>query len=322
MHNFKNPAKVLLILIVLFGIHKTINILYSPWIRTPAKYEINRDEFENASNQTSILFLGDSHTLASVDTDLVENSFVFASGGENYIQTYYKFKYYYETADLNLDLVILPIDLHIFSSFRTDRSQDPIYWNRYINYYELGLVKEELPTYLNIWLQGEITYLGGLDDVIDKILSKEEVPETPSDAPPAAVPEKGPDLTFDINKIQKIIRLQFINEDYIDEDLVIYFLKLLAYLEEQQIPTLLVWYPITSEYYNETALYIPADDHLLEINKLLADNGYSTPILDYSDLFWGQNQLFRDPHHLNQLGSEEFTTILISDLEILFNPSD
>ena len=102
------------------------------------------------------LILGDSHSQRNFDTRILEGAFNFSSVGENFIQSYYKLATILESGEKQVENVIMPLDLHTFSSYRADKFRDSYYWVDYIDYVELGLAKDELSSFLLLYLKGRI----------------------------------------------------------------------------------------------------------------------------------------------------------------------
>jgi len=273
---------------------------------------VDRD-FRKWAGVTDILVLGDSQPRTSVDPDILENSYIYAFPGENYIQTYYKLKYFLEKEGLDFKLILLPIDLHSFSSFKTDRIGDHSFWKRYIDYIELGKVKGDLLDYLLFRLEGEFAYLGGIDATLEYIRSYPVKLETDR----GFRGWKGVLTDKTENEIRQLAKQRaehhFAGYDYLDKDLFAYFLRTLDLCKQHNIPIVLVRYPITQLYYTEAAALIPVDRLYEQIYAGLDDFG-EIPILDYHDLYWDRPELFMDPNHLNVTGAKQFTTLLREDL--------
>ena len=320
-----NLLKTIVFFLILFGFHNTLSFFYISWIQSSYTYEITRRQFEEVLPQTSILILGDSYAKFSINPAYINGSFNFALNGENYIETYYKINYYLHDKRTNINLVILPVDLHSFSSYRADRFRDPVFWKRYINYFELGKFKNDSSKYFKFWLFGEIPYLGGFDETIEKILGEEEQSTWKISmghiSHNVELPES---LDKEIQtEIIKRAERKFKGKTYLDSDLTTYFIKVLKLLEENDISVVLVWHPTTQYFYSQASQYLPGNNHLNIVEKLLTNYDFSYPILDYHDIFWGKNNLFVNGDHLNSNGAAVFTQILKSDLlEMNLIPSE
>jgi len=306
-------AQFFIFALVFLPLNSLCNELYYQLIASKTEIASVDSDFREWAKETDILVLGDSRPRTSVHPDILINSYIYAFPGENYIQTYYKLKYFLEEESLDFKLIILQIDLLSFSSYKTERIGDHSFWKRYIDYIELGEIKGNLPTYLFYRLEGEFAFLGGIDATLEYLQSS-----------PGAVQLKrgfhgweGMLTERDQNKISQLtkhrVELYFTGHDYLDKDLLAYFLKTLDLCQQHNIPVVLVRYPTTKIYFEEVSALIHVNRLYEEIYSSL--EGYSEiPILDYHDLYWNQPELFWDPYHLNVTGAEQFTTVLKDDL--------
>ncbi len=319
--NFVKSVSFILIFILIHGI---IDHFYIPWLRSSNSYEITRRQFEESNDRICILVVGDSHAKFDVNPEYFTGLFNFAFNGENYIQTYFKIRHYLDEGKLNSDLVIIPIDLHSFSSFRTNSIGDTAFWKRYMDFFELGIQKGDLYHYLRLWLQGEFSYLGGMDEVIKKIVIEDDA-DFSEIVQGFFVLEREYEKSTDefiITSAQNSTSYHFKGQTLLDKDLITYFLKLIDLLESHGISILYVWYLITHEYYSEASKYVPADDFFNQVVELIPGDSGSKPILDYHDLYWGQNHLFYNAGHLNSTGADLFSQRLHTDIANLFPDLD
>jgi len=118
-------------------------------------------QFQEYKDDTNILIVGDSHPMSAVNPLYIEGSFNLTAQGENTFETYYRLKYYLEKENLDVQLVVLPFDLHTFSSYRVDRFRTSEYWRKYIEYIELGLYKHDLMAFVGYAVRANFAYMGG-----------------------------------------------------------------------------------------------------------------------------------------------------------------
>lgn len=306
-------AQFFVFTVVFLILNSLCNELYYQLVTSKTDIASVDRDFRKWAGDTDILVLGDSRPRTSVHTGILEDSYIYAFQGENYIQTYYKLRYFLEKEELDFKLIILQIDPLSFSPYRTNRIGDHSFWKRYIDYIELGQIKGDLPTYLLYRLEGEFAYLGGIDATLEYIRSY----------PVNLQIERGFHgveriLTErDQSKLHQLAKhraeLYFAGRDYLDEDLLAFFLRTLDLCQQHNIPVVLVRYPTTQIYYTEVAALIRVDLLYAEIYTSL-DSYADIPVLDYHDLFWGHPELFSDPYHLNVTGATQFTTALRNDL--------
>jgi hypothetical protein len=271
--------------------------------------------FYSKMPDTKILIAGDSHPRADVFHGIIDNSYIFANSAESIIQTYYHLYYLLEKEKMEIELVILPIDLHSFSSFRSDRFENTGYYKKYINYFELGIIKEDLLRYLNIRLLGEFLYIGGIGNTENVLLVKTGAKQLERiyDGHYAG----NDDYALSTNKkydaeIRATRHLK--GFDVIDDDMVYFFFRTIDLLISNDVKIVLVRYPITTQYFSEAGEFMDIDSYYKKISILMKEKDYDIPLLDYHDLFWDNMHLFNDADHLNNKGAKIFTYILEDDL--------
>ncbi len=311
--------KLFFFLAVFLVISSFLNTFYVDLILSNSLRFRMESQFQGAKKDARILGIGDSHIKYGIHTNYLEKSFITATTGENYIQTYFKLKTHLENSDLDVALLIMPIDLHSFSSYRTDRLGNLAYWEKYLNYIELGIYKHDLPRYLSFWLQGEFAYFGGVSETIEFMKLRSE------DQPAAElvngyISKVGNFEEYDRKEDLADLRVDFHlrGSDVLDPDLLAYFFRILELARDNNIQVVLVRFPVTAEYYSSAKVIPSIDRHYENLDSILALNGYSfIPIFNYHDIFWGRYDLFSDPDHLNERGAIVFTKMLKEDLEAL-----
>lgn len=260
-------------------------------------------------NEIQILFLGDSHVLLGADPAHIKNSFNYASGGENYIQTYYKLKNLVDQGFVP-PIIVLPVDLHSFSSFRTDRFDNEWYWRKIINFYKLAY-KEKKLSLLNNEINGIFSFKGkGLQLIkqTDKSkLSEIQRGYTPSD-----------DVFSKLKNRRQIASDRVASHlkecEIIDPVLLEYFYKILDLAEKNNINLIFIKYPLTEEYYQEALKFIPDTQNYYNSVLYKIHNYKNILLLDYQLLYGKKPELFKDSDHLNSAGAVEFSRLLEKDL--------
>jgi lysophospholipase L1-like esterase len=286
-----------------------VNIIY---YKSELQYTIlerTEKQLFDLRNEIQILFLGDSHILLGIDPAQIENSFNYASGGENYIQTYYKLESLIKEGFMP-EIIVLPIDLHSFSSFRTDRFDNEWYWRKFINFYKLAYQERKL-FLLNNGINGFFSFKGkGLQLLKPADLSKlSEIQRgyTPSNANFSKVKNR---RKVAVDRVAS----HFEGCEIINNMLLNYFYKILDLAAANNINTVLVKYPLTEEYRNEMKKYIPDEEEYYN-SALYKINDYSDiHIFDYQLLYSGNPELFKDSDHLNSAGAVEFSKLLKKSL--------
>lgn len=315
--NRKDFSRIVLFIAIFVLVELSLNALFVKWSRTRLGYKKTRTSFEMVQDQVSIVIIGDSHPEYAVQPYQFENGYNFATAAENYFLQYYKMKHYLDGGEFHPDIVVVPIDPHLFLSSQLDKvgGHDPAFWIEYVDYIDLGHQTGTLQNQLVTILKARFSLAGGLR-VLKMVLwqdrEREAVPKIsgfdPWERDFSSLSEKD-------QKQESINRatFQFRRHQYLDENAILYFCKLIDLLEEKDSQVVLVWYPTTGTYLESVENYIDVDAHLDHVKALLSDHP-SVLLLDYHDLLPDHLEYYADPDHLNGLGSEKFTQILVDDL--------
>lgn len=309
--------------LILFGLlfiplNHLVTRSYIRYTRQPFVYESSRRTFEQVQDEISLLVSGDSHPLSDFDDTLVPGAYNFATKGEGIMLNYYKLRYYLLKKDFQPEVVVLPIDLNAFSSYRTSRfsNQDPAFWAQYVDFIEFGREQGRLRFFALKRVQAEFAYLGGVEEVLDVLLSPE--PWEVDEMTMGFLPSYGDFSALSVEDQTKVATGRtadhFGGSNPYDPLLAAYFNRLLDLLADEQVQVVLVWYPTTEAYYQQAGSYFPVDEHFAEVQSLLGDRD-NVLWLDYHTLFYDQLEYFRDSDHLNVEGAQVFTEQLIQDLE-------
>ena len=96
-------------------------------------------EFYRYDGRLEYLVMGDSHSQYGINPRVIGHAFNFSTAGENYVQTFFKLRFILDHTDKKIETILLPLDVHSFSSFRAGRlGLTYYYWVKYIDYIELG----------------------------------------------------------------------------------------------------------------------------------------------------------------------------------------
>lgn len=304
--------RILLFISGLIIINQICNLIYTDVILSQSLLYQGEEQFQQVKHDVTVLFMGDSHTRTGVNPIYMENAYNFASSGEHYIQTFYKLQYYLEGEGLNINTVVLPLDMHSFSGYRTDEFKDNDYWRKYVDYFELAQEKEEFWTVISFRLEGELAYWHGANET-KNFLSK-----------------KGKKLnggflskknSFQKTKHQNItklakfrVRIHLGKQEYFDDVLLIYFKRLLELCRKHEINAVFIRYPVTREYFQVAKINVPEEQYYSNLKVIIEDYFENPAILDYHDFYWDQLYFFSDVDHLNMYGAEDFSPILWQDL--------
>lgn len=310
--------RMILFISLFFLINHQVVRAYIRYARQPYVYEYSRRTFEEVMDQIALLVVGDSHALDAFDDTSVPGAYNFATKGESPILTYYKLRHYIVDEGFRPQVVVLPVDLNTFSSYRTEgiRTQDPAFWSQYVNYFELGWKEGALGDVMFNRFAAEFAYLGGLDDVLAVQYPSE--PWEVEGMQLGFMPVEEDFSTYaaprQLNLARSRASRDFEGYAYFDPIVVEYQNRLLALLDEYGIQVVFVWYPVTEMYIQQVEKFVPVEEHFAAVQSMFG--GQADALwLDYHDLLFGHLELFGDPTHVNYEGAQIFTEQFLQDLQ-------
>lgn len=309
--------RVCLFLLIFLLLNRMFSDWFLAWTRESSGYQITVQQFETVQDQVSVVVLGDSHAGWSMMAGEIDGAYNFSSPGESYILTYYKIRYYLERGNFHPQVAIVPIDLHLFSSFRVSKiqSQDPVFWGRYVSYVDYGRETGTSIQMIPIITKAVFGILGGINETVKQLSSPGQENSDMLIAGYMPVPEDFSTLSREeqVEQAKGDAEAHFKKDTYLDGVMLDYFYRLLDLLESHDVQVVFVWYPVTDLYYDFVSEYVPVELHISTIEGLLADR-QPVLILDYHDFLSGQYEYFYDSTHLNMAGAPIFTQVLIEDL--------
>jgi len=174
----KSIRNLLIFLLIFMFINFFLDYLYKYFVTFHSVCARQEKALERFGKPIHFIFLGDSHTNSDINPKYIPYSFNFASPGENYIQNYFKLKYLLEKTGLPIKYAALPIDLHSFSSLKSERiwEKHDFFWVKYVDYYDVGLNAKKLLLFLKKYILGKfLSYCGNFDYVYLSLSNKEKV---------------------------------------------------------------------------------------------------------------------------------------------------
>ncbi len=273
-------------------------------------------QFEEHPERIDVLVMGDSHAQASVDPRVFDSAFNFASSGESYTQTYYKLAAVLEDPDRQIRCIVLPADLHSFSSMRRDRIENPAYWVQHMDFLKVGRERGRLPRYVVRYGRARfVPYLGEADNVI-WWLDRYVFDDAKTDVHPLIdgfLPKSGQfgvmTATERAGNADGRARWHFAGKDPLDADFIAYLDKSLALCREHEVGVVLVTYPVTRAYAEAAAPLVSRDSVHTTIQDL-AERYPEAHVFDFLEAFSDQGHLFSDSDHLNEQGARVFSAML------------
>lgn len=300
-------------IVALALIFLVINAAVDHLAKSISNYISNTQErqFNELKEKTSVLVLGDSYVHDGISPLIIKNSFNYAMGSENYVQTYYKLRHILRSyPDKKPDTIILSFNLSSFNSFRIENFNNT-FWADYIDYTEIYLYTRD-KEYLYKWATGKLfSYCGRFDQVLNQMVRRKFIK-------PELV--KGfrifkQDKDFSVNTLKKKIipkmqKIYFENQNLQDTILIHYFEKTMEMCQLNNIKVILISTPWYKEFYEEAVNNYP----LLAVQPLLDKEISKFPCIityfDFQKIFFDHPHLFRNTDHMNGKGADSLSKLL------------
>ncbi|MCM8776218.1 MAG: hypothetical protein NC930_07730 [Candidatus Omnitrophica bacterium] len=289
------------------------------FILTRSSNVLTFNAFEKEKKEVKMLLIGDSQFLDGIDPHIFpRKTFNLSFLGTDYIQSYFMLKRQLDELPA-LKVLVLQMNLHSFSSFRSDKVYAPVFWNRFLDYDELVKLKG----WPILRYQFEISFLTDssgrksfLINLMDVILGK-NVQEQQKD-----VREKVYLVSADPVLAERRVYFHLKGYKTFDVDLLLYFEKILKLCRDRRIRVFTVQTPLSQYYLKAAQNYVTFRD--LEEKVLLNPRfqGLIDKNFNYLELFPQKDNYFqRDGDHLNGYGRDKFSKILAKALDDLTKPS-
>lgn len=270
-------------------IYYNVYAIKKPYFKTEKRYQ------KKGKNATTIV-LGHSRTVFGIDDNLIAGVFNFATYGENSIYTYYKLKGLIEKSNHKIQRVVIPVCMSSFFSNSRPEMADHSYWNRYLDYNELGKAHNNRIEYFSTYLQSKIVpYRHFVISELDKKSRKTK-----------KVFHSLKTNEEKLDYAQTTINQNFNERNYYDDISYRYLKKLLKLCEKESVEVIAVKFPITS-FYKKVFNAKMQENKFNEVKFLNLLDENSVVIWDESDFFKNDLSVFKDVHHLNKKGTKKFS---------------
>lgn len=308
---------ILIALFIFIAVLLLVEVADRALFRSKSIFGRTVKDFEKQKSEIQILFLGQSDMKRAVIPEAMPfKAYNFAELGESFIETYYKLKYYIEEMP-SLKVVVLPLPLASFSSFRTDRINSKYYSYGYISFRDLW---ELYQTKGLLVVRQKIMSLSPLLDPgqmrvfwknVRRLIKKEPIER-------AVIQEGYHRMTLKGIVNEKVatrsVQRHFRGDNIFDKDLLLYFEKILTLCHQRGIKVVTLMTPVTDYYLKH------AEKHVTKATlyeKVFSNPNLSRYIykhLDYLNLYAKDHALFADGEHLNHEGAVAFSGLIVSDL--------
>jgi len=321
--NYRNAKKYWLAFFLAFAVSLfCLESLNRYFIVHKSKPYLTWYEFETQKREVKILLLGDSHFWRGVDAGKFKpNTFNLSIPNASYISSYYLLKQSIDDMPI-LKAVVIPVDLHSFSSYRLEDSTQSIFWDRFVDYHELSgvsghpIIKNPLKLTLVHDEFGKASFINNIKESLRKIFQPEHASLNKM-LNQAYLGENPKEQTGQDEKARQKVNQQLEGFRAMDPVVLAYFEKILLLCKEKNIRVITVQMPLSDHYIRHAEKFISKNN----ISDLLNSpdiKPYLFKNLNHMELYAGRDDYFswawRDGDHLNSEGKERFSELLASEL--------
>ncbi len=284
-------------------------------IRKEAEWQKFKSELPN--NTLEYAFFGDSHARHSFNPRYLNNSFNFGTGGEDYIETYFKILKLLSKDKITIKNMVIEIDIHSFSAamhYDKHLFRELYYYAKFVPITKIAELRND--SILSVFIRAKLPVIQKGAEII-RIL--------------AGGGEKMPlyrgwvnfSGNFSTKNKEKIARDKFLhhfsdNPKLFQNKSVDYFLKILKLAKEKNISIIFIKYPLTREYDRELKEHnISRKKYYEHLFNIINKTGINYKVLDYYSLFFDKDGYFDDADHLNYIGAANLSVRIREDLNAL-----
>ncbi len=297
----------LLFLISVFSVSYFINNIWR-------EYRKNSEEVIDPT--AKVLILGDSHTANGIDPETIGNAVNFADYGESYIHDYYKLKYALRQNNY-IKAVILPVDLHSLNDLRNERVLFTGYWDRYIDFPELGKIKGRQLQYLIYkYIDIEIfDFRGEFSALFSQLFkSKKKSKKKKFINKFRGVKNQYFHRNRDRKGEKRALR-HYLGAKYPNREMAGFLIRIIKLCKSRGLKLILLRMPVTINYFKVAKSFVKVKNYYNFVKGLIKHYP-NTFLLDYHDIFFNKERWkFYDSEHLNFDGAVLFSNILKKKLE-------
>jgi hypothetical protein len=277
------------------------NLAYLTIVTPKNVFEITERQLAEQASGVHVLFMGDSHVKDGMDPRVIAGSFNSASPGENYLQTYWKLRHFLERDDLEVRAVVLPLDLHSFSSTRRDQEAYYWYWSRYD---DDGEIRRSIPdaSALGLRIRALLPVLGNGLDFVRVTWRRSELIRgfqlLSGDF--SRMPDK-------IAVAERQAAEHLGAADVRDPLLLESFARLVEMATGNGITLVFIRFPVSPQYNAAASAYIGDVEAFYAPMLELIESTPKAHFLDAHDLYFNRLDYFSNSEHLNSTGAAAFT---------------
>jgi len=297
-------------------------------------------QFDDSGPDFSILAVGDSHLELGFDAPAAcPKAFCYATGGENWMQIYYKMRSAFESG-VTAERVFLTADPHSFTTNNVNRTREAYYWTRFVNPIDMGRRRGSLSRAIGHYLKGRMAPWAGESAMVDEYFEKRKkvregyVPAVMNQGFVAHL-ETFADYGKPEERLREGKRVATVHlrrANYMNDEMLHYFELTLKLCADRAIPVTVIRTPLTRVYYEAAEDIIGrwkhrsgemgSMDRLYRAVEDALSRAYpEADLRDYHADFFDRDDMFYDADHLNARGAAAFSTKLLNDVRFALTAS-
>ncbi|MBK6985226.1 MAG: hypothetical protein IPH32_10940 [Bacteroidetes bacterium] len=298
-----NKKKIAILMFMCIIIH--IN-LYVAYIKISTKKNEHRLQLQNYKAVTAckILFMGDSHTVRSLDLSKIDSSYSLAFYGENNMMNYYKLKHLIENHYCIPKYIVLPCDIvtHTYG-FNLARNNKSFYYD-FIPFSEASNLSNNLFTaYLDYFKVKLFPYIDWQYALNKVNMDREKKSKIKFSNLPIDKQRKSASFFIEDELLKNRNKSSFYNSRALN-----YLQKTIDLCNQKKIKLIFVKFPLTKFIFENIKTNVDST-YLTKRPSEIIINKNNIPILDFEYIYQNNTELFFDTHHLNANGKEKFTEV-------------
>ncbi|MCD4680721.1 MAG: hypothetical protein K8S00_10075 [Bacteroidales bacterium] len=307
--------KLIIFLLLLLAINSIFNSLYKKKMIMNRLFNLQDEQIANYHDTLKYLMIGSSHN--TVNPQIIGKSFNYASPNENYIKNYYKIKLLLENLNIHPEYIIINNELPLFSPFASKRFKYDSYWVKHVDYFELARKKND-NDFIYKWFEGNyFSYVGKYKEILMSLYFKSDTSKLINGYRRPVDIKNFADQKKRLEFARQRARLYLSDYEHLDEEMVMYFKKIMSLCKRNGIKVILLSMPVSEEYYIASQEVVNVDQLNNEVDSLVGQYKDMAIQLNYETVFFDHPEYFYNPDHLNPKGADSVSKMIKEDLEYL-----
>lgn len=304
----------LLGLIVINAVLSFLAFRYLPYDKN-RRYSLDRD-FAAVEDTLHYLFIGNSHVNRGLEPDSLPNTWAFHGPTETAPYFYYRLRSIVEDQPQAARYYLFPAELGVAAFNPQPLLYMGDYWKRYVNFFELAQVTDQPFFYAGIGAKLKVApyyqFPASLFFLRDLQAERNHYKQFLQDRW----------VDYDQTLKDTILNYMLDRHELIDgvssKVGLAYLQKIISLADQHQLRLIFIKWPLHPMYREGLAqrgLMAPQLEHA--VDSLLLSSPHIR-LLDFEELYDGNDTLFMDPHHLSKTGKARFSQLLRDTLAQIY----